>query len=219
MVKTKDKNARNKCLDIVRNTCNRSRSGSRSRSNRISLESISEPSIDQICNANINASTANDNLDLDDLTDCENDQNLYQNQKFKNRKKSKYQPVRHEFEIKNNCAECKICKNLIKISRGSDGNMRTHLYYIHKDKYDENVLTQSQKEKMLKIGSGEKYPKIDRNEKSKLDEIVLDCIIKDSRTFNDFNKVGMLKLLGVIKPGYKPPSRKSIARRLKKKLI
>ena len=46
------------------------------------------------------------------------------------------------------------------------------------------------------------------NEKRKIDAALIDCIIKDSRSFNE--KAGMTKFLRVLRPNYVPCCRKTI---------
>ena len=53
--------------------------------------------------------------------------------------------------------------------------------------------------------------------KDEIDEAVINCIIQDGRPFNDFHKPGMQHLLNILAPLYKPPHRKIIAKRLRKK--
>jgi hypothetical protein len=128
----------------------------------------------------------------EDNTDHENDeQEQLLNQKFKNNnKKSKYPPVRQHYDIQTavkNKVKC-ICKlffEIIGISSGSDSNLRTHLAYKH-DMLD--VLTESQLKRFKSSSEVFNKEKIPLEEKLKLHEEVVDCIINDSRTFNDLKK-------------------------------
>ena len=58
---------------------------------------------------------------------------------------------------------------------------------------------------------------ISMEEKSKINEIIVDSIITDSRTFNDFLKKGITTLFEYLKPGYKPPSKKTITKMIKRR--
>ena len=60
-------------------------------------------------------------------------------------------------------------------------------------------------------------PSITKKEKTELDEMALQVIINDSQAFNIFSKPAMKKFIQVLKPGYKPLSRKTAASHLKKK--
>ena len=60
-------------------------------------------------------------------------------------------------------------------------------------------------------------PTITKKEKTELDEMALQIIINDSQAFNKFSKPAMKKFIQVLKPGYKPLSRKTAASHLKKK--
>ena len=50
--------------------------------------------------------------------------------------------------------------------------------------------------------------------KPKFDDAVINCIIEDARAFGDFRKPGMMKFLKLALPGYKPPSRQMVERRV-----
>ena len=55
---------------------------------------------------------------------------------------------------------------------------------------------------------GEFCPKL----RKQLDEAIVKCIVQDSRSFNDFNKPGMLELLRIVAPGYVPRGRRTNAK-------
>ena len=73
-------------------------------------------------------------------------------------------------------------------------------------------LYDSQKKRLLNDVST-----ISKSEKSLIDDAVVECIVTDSRTFNDFSKIGMRNFLNVIRPSYKPPCRQTIMKRTKSK--
>ena len=81
--------------------------------------------------------------------------------------------------------ELLLCFEIIGISSGSDSNLRTHLAYKH-DMLD--VLTKSQLKRFKSSSEVFNKKKIPLDEKLKLHEEVVDCIINDSRTFNDLKK-------------------------------
>ena len=55
-----------------------------------------------------------------------------------------------------------------------------------------------------------KQPEISPSRKNEIDVAIIECILEDARPFGDFSKPGMLKLLNVIVPGYKPQLRHTI---------
>ena len=135
------------------------------------------------------------------------------NQKFINTSKSNKQQsnpdVRVNFELVKTDHEkkewkCKICNKSIKTSYGSDTNLRSHVGWVHNMP---DFLTQSQLDRKKKNQSELRIP---ISEKKILDEMLVDCIIEDARTFNDFLKKGIKKVLLYLKPGYKPPCKKTI---------
>lgn len=98
----------------------------------------------------------------------------------------------------------------MKTSDRSDTNLRSHLFYRH-NKHD--LLYESQKEqKPIKDVSN----KIDTDKKILIDKKLVESIIKDARPFGDFKKRGMLEFLKELSPNYKPLSRQTVAKRLKK---
>lgn len=59
--------------------------------------------------------------------------------------------------------------------------------------------------------------KIGIKEKRDLDKLALDAIVTDSCAFNVFSKPGMKAFIEHLRPGYKPLSRQTAAKQLKKK--
>ena len=156
--------------------------------------------------------------DDSDKTESEIDENSqYLNDKFKNKIKSKYTECRHLFSIeirdKKQVGRCLECQKLIIMSSNSDANLRTHLGYAH-NKIE--FLTPAQLKRFNNIKDNANS-QIIVEEKLKLDELVVDAIIQDSRTFNDFAKNGIKKVFEFLKPGYKPPSKKRIRKMIKTK--
>jgi hypothetical protein len=152
------------------------------------------------------------NYNDDHMSSEPEEKNYSNNQKNRNKIASKFPPVRHHFVInqKSTVGFCSLCNSDVKMSKGSDSNLRTHLASIHGM---ETVLTTGQ----LKKTSITDASPVSRTEKLFLDDKLLECVVRDSRTFNDFSKPGMRRFLNAIKPGYKPLGRKSIARKLKYK--
>ena len=56
----------------------------------------------------------------------------------------------------------------------------------------------------------------DPAKKKLFDQVIFDCIVDDSMEFGAFNKPGMTRLLEVMAPSYKAPSRQRCARNLRK---
>ena len=55
-----------------------------------------------------------------------------------------------------------------------------------------------------------KISEISPQQRKELNEAVISCIIKDSRSFDDFRKKGMLEFLNKAIPGYVPPHRLTV---------
>jgi hypothetical protein len=113
---------------------------------------------------------------------------------------------------------CKVCKNdgkppkFIKMAGSNDTGLRKHLGGVHKmDKF----LYASQK-KQLKNHQKQQQPQVDEIEPlqqgeqstkadlsltkeriTELNEAVMNCIIQDGRSFNDFRKRGMMQFFAV----------------------
>ena len=161
-----------------------------------------------------------DDIMEDDVESGTDNVNLFDNKKFINNISSKYPHVRQYFEIEKKedknkiihmatCLFDKNCKRIITMNNNSDINLRSHLGLMHG--YTD-VLTEGQKRKRNLIDSS-----CSKEEKSKIDDAIVKCICEDSRPFSDFSKPGMRELLKILKPGYKPISRNSIKKGLKKK--
>ncbi len=77
----------------------------------------------------------------------------------------------------------------------------------------ENMLYESQKKQVVKS----EIKTLTKNMKEELDDLLLNAIILDSRSFNDFRKKGIEKFLQKLRPEYKPPNRATLAKRLRLK--
>ncbi|CAF1509065.1 unnamed protein product [Adineta steineri] len=109
--------------------------------------------------------------------------------------------------LNSNFAICLLCSNNKKIStnNGSTSTLRRHLISHHQ--MHELILPG---DKRKRISSS-----IKDEESQHLHELFIKCIVRDGRTFNDLQKVGMKNVLQQIIPGYEPPTRYSVVRRLK----
>ena len=159
--------------------------------------------------------TTNDILDDDTDTDFDEETKKYNQEKFTNKVKKNPVQVRHLFQINSvsTFAFCQLCKTDVKITGRSDANLRTHLANKHGML---NVLLPSQRDrKQGKIVNNE--VKLPREEKILIDKELINCTIRDLRTFSDFHKPGMRQFLNMLKPGYKPCCKRKIRYSLKKK--
>ena len=152
---------------------------------------------------------------LEDATNSEVDEEVLKSnsKKYRNKKRKSKFPVRDFFIIDGNSAFCEACQVSVKISSRSDANMRTHLANHHDMKQALLPSQIARKDTKIKCSS----VKLSVNEKRFLNDEMINCIITDSRTFNDFNKPGMRRFLNVIKPGYKPCCREKVGKEIKKK--
>ena len=131
------------------------------------------------------------------------------NRKYSNKKKSQYKAVRHLFKkINNTIYHCNDCNEEVKISGGSDANLRLHLANKHGN---EDVLYESQRNRKFHDQSS-----LSIQDKKRFHNAAVNCILTDSRSFSDLSKLGMKAFLNEIKPGYKPPSRHLIRKTIKK---
>jgi len=92
-----------------------------------------------------------------------------------------------------NYAICSLCPNNKRIStnNGSTTTLRKHLILKH-DKH--NLILTNNKRKRTKV-------LLNPIKKHELHHMFMNCIIRDGRTFNDFEKVGIKKLLQALVPG------------------
>ena len=83
----------------------------------------------------------------------------------------------------------------------------------------EKYLTEGQKKQIALFKSFNNAKKIPKKERDELNEQAINAVVNDSCTFNIFQKHGMRAFIQILKPGYKPPNRKTIATLLKKKYL
>ncbi|CAF3882952.1 unnamed protein product [Rotaria sp. Silwood1] len=107
-----------------------------------------------------------------------------------------------------NYATCCLCPDNKRIStnNGSTTTLRKHLIAKH-NKLD-----------LILPNSKRKHNKTLFNpiKKQQLHHMLIGCIIRDGRTFNDFEKAGIKKILQVLVPDYEPPNRFAVVRHLKR---
>ena len=181
----------------------RSRRGGRSlsishhdKTNSNSVESRSQPPVElPVSNSKYLEDPTDSDLDPDDVD--------------KNNKKKRVE-VRHLFEMESSGGTCMDCNIFVSTSQRSDANLRTHLANHHG--MNQVLLPSQQKRKENKTEYRETMP---IEEKRKIDDELIECIIKDSHSFNDFEKPGMRKFLNVVLPNYVPCCRKTITKNLK----
>ncbi|CAF2117099.1 unnamed protein product [Rotaria magnacalcarata] len=103
----------------------------------------------------------------------------------------------------NQTAKCKICSIILKTTNWSTTGLRKHMEQVHKIP-------------MVKSTSTTAKSTISTSFKSELHNLVVNAIIQDSRSFDDFRRPGMTNFLKKAIPGYVPPHRATVARRLKR---
>jgi len=113
---------------------------------------------------------------------------------------------------------CNLCSKILKSVKTSDTNLRKHLgtkenmpeFLYPSQRYHKDMMM-AKKQKNLTSSS---LPQIPNERKIQLDNAILECIIEDSRSFLDFNTKGMRQFLKIAVPGYEPPNRETLRRRL-----
>ncbi|CAF4511144.1 unnamed protein product, partial [Rotaria sp. Silwood2] len=104
-------------------------------------------------------------------------------------------------------AICCLCpdKKRISTNNGSTTTLRKHLISKH-NKFD-LILPNHERKRNKTLSNPIK--------KQQLHHMLISCIIHDGRTFNDFEKAGIKKILQVLVPDYEPPNRFAVVRHLK----
>ncbi|CAF3910994.1 unnamed protein product [Rotaria sp. Silwood1] len=97
-----------------------------------------------------------------------------------------------------NYAVCCLCKDNKRIStnNGSTSTLRKHLIFKHNMR--ELILPHQQRKC--------KYSSTNITNKKQLHELLISCVIRDGRTFNDFQKSGFKKVLQELVPGHYFPA-------------
>ena len=80
------------------------------------------------------------------------------------------------------------CKKTLSIPNLSTSSLHKHLRDVHK-------IEDLKKASNGHIKSAQSIQKLPKNKKKKLDHLALEPIIKDGRSFNDFNKSGLKRFL------------------------
>ncbi|CAF1359176.1 unnamed protein product [Adineta steineri] len=104
-------------------------------------------------------------------------------------------------------AKCSICEENLLTPNYGTSSLRRHLFQRHG---------------LQQFGLNETPQpcvathRLTRKEKENLDALAVDAIIQDGRAFGDFQKSGFKKYINALKPGYKPPTRNYIVKKLKR---
>jgi hypothetical protein len=99
----------------------------------------------------------------------------------------------------------------MKMKNYNTSNLRKHLGMVHKRTeflYQSQIKNYSPQSQFISI-----------QRRKELHNAVISCIITDSRSFNDFRKVGMRAFLAVAVPGYIPPHRATVKAQLRKRFF
>ena len=211
-------------ISKIKQTIRRERSASNTRSNSQNSNSARSSSIavnDEEDSRRACADDPNVEKDDDDTNSDMDDNQKTLNRRYRSNRTIENFPCRDLFKLetkgKQQLATCKTCNEAVKMSSNSDGNLRTHLAYKH-EKHE--YLTPSQL-KVWNVRKGKIENKVElkltKDEKQEINNKIVDSIIEDSRTFNDFTKTGIKKLFDYLKPGYKPPSSKTIRKMIKRR--
>jgi hypothetical protein len=144
-----------------------------------------------------------------DLDEVNSDEEITKNRKAKRLDDNLFMQKNTNGELVHYCLLCNNPDEPLKSSTG-DANLRKHLWHRHKNS---DYLYPSQFKKLVK----KQDQPITPARKKELDDAIINCIIQDSRTFNDFSKPGMKEFLNKVLPNYKPPHRTTIAKKMKTK--
>jgi hypothetical protein len=95
-----------------------------------------------------------------------------------------------------NRAQCLVdgCSKILSMPNWSTSALYKHLRYVHK-------IDNLKKRSNGRVIVGRVVHKLTRTKKKKLDHLALEAIIKDGRSFNDFNKSGLKRFLQYAIPG------------------
>ncbi len=207
----------NKTLNNVIKNRTRSSSGGRRPSKSSSEVIISTQNTPTSSNqSNNNSQNFNESSDSTDYEENSQDSVKFRNNKVsanKNEIESNFKVLSHDKKNKKTIWNCNLCNIDVKTSSGSNSNLRSNLGLKHEMKH---LLTKSQLERK-ENRSIVNEPIITNSERDLIHDKLVDSIIEDSRTFNDFLKSGIKKLFKLLKPGYKPPCYKTIMKLIKKK--
>ncbi|CAF3328630.1 unnamed protein product [Rotaria socialis] len=107
-------------------------------------------------------------------------------------------------KLNNGKAKCNNCNREISCKDHSTTGLRRHLFRCIKIP------------SFMSHRNGSTTSSIGHDLKRRLNELVYKCIIEDGRTFGDLRNPGIIRLLEDIIPGYKPPTRRTVQRQLKR---
>ncbi|CAF2407349.1 unnamed protein product [Rotaria sp. Silwood2] len=103
-------------------------------------------------------------------------------------------------------AKCNICSAVLSRKNGTTSGLRKHLCQMHKlECFSVNSKTVDIKPHQIGV-----------DEKKKLDSLIINAIVEDGRSFGDMRQSGILKVFNHLTPGYSPPHRNTVQRRLKR---
>ncbi|CAF1296806.1 unnamed protein product [Didymodactylos carnosus] len=103
-------------------------------------------------------------------------------------------------------AECNLCHVRIKTKNWNTSTLLRHLTGVHKIDHLSDTAAIDRK-------CRNKLPLLKQR---RLNAVAIEAIIQDGRTFNDFNKPGIQRFFQEALPGFIPPSRHNVKRRLKR---
>ncbi|CAF1422954.1 unnamed protein product [Adineta ricciae] len=104
----------------------------------------------------------------------------------------------------NDKASCNRCGAVLSRKNGGTTGLRKHLHQMHK-------MNQFAASSVTKKSQGIRFPS---EMKKKLDTLVVECVIEDGRSFDDLRRSGLLKIFKQVAPGYTPPHRQTVQKRL-----
>ncbi|CAF1462295.1 unnamed protein product [Adineta ricciae] len=121
-------------------------------------------------------------------------------------KKPRKSSAVHEYAEKfsPNEYQCKICAKIIRCTVDTNSNIRRHLALNHGKV---QLACKSHRSSRMTISL---------EKRKRFDEAALNCIITDTRCWNDFKRPGMASFLSIVVPGYIGPSSRTVQRRLAK---
>ncbi|CAF1307026.1 unnamed protein product [Rotaria magnacalcarata] len=106
-------------------------------------------------------------------------------------------------------AKCTLCQEDLLTPNYATSSLKWHLLQRHDLKQFASKEVSSPSSSSISVN-------LSKAEKQKLDSLAVDAIIKDSRTFGDFQKSGLKKIIDALRPGYKAPHRNFVVKKLKR---
>ncbi|CAF3428184.1 unnamed protein product [Rotaria socialis] len=100
------------------------------------------------------------------------------------------------------------CDKTLALINWTTSPLFKHLRDVHK-------IHNLKKNSNGRVFVGRVKHKLAKTKKKKLDNLAVEAIIKDGRSFNDFNKTGLKQFLQYAIPGYKPVHRNNVQQKLR----